>query len=67
MTAMRLTAQITLFGKRLAEPRQTEAGAQSGGCAQRQRLMLVTERDHVPVWHGCRAGATRTGSPGSWG
>ena len=32
-----------------------------------QRLALVTERDHVPVRHGRRAGATRTGSPGPLG
>jgi hypothetical protein len=31
---MRLTAQITLLGKGLAEPRQAEAGAQVGGSAR---------------------------------
>ena len=44
------------------QPTQTRSAVVRGG----QRLALVTERDHVPVWHGRRAGATRTGSPGPW-
>jgi hypothetical protein len=41
VTAVRVTAQIALFGAALADSKQTEAGAHNGDLELRTRLIRV--------------------------